>query len=78
MFRYRERGADPIQAGRELRARVVLIGRVISRGEDFIVSAELIDVCGESQLWGEKTNGSSLRSSSSIGTSSGRLARGCD
>jgi serine/threonine protein kinase/Tfp pilus assembly protein PilF len=54
MFRYRERAADPIQVGRELRTRAVLTGRVIRRGEDLIVDAELIDTLHESQIWGEK------------------------
>jgi adenylate cyclase len=54
MFRYRDRAVDPIQAGRELRARAVLIGRVAERGDKLIVDAELVDTAQESQLWGEK------------------------
>jgi serine/threonine protein kinase/tetratricopeptide (TPR) repeat protein len=54
MFRYRDRAVDPIQAGRELRARAVLTGRVGERGDRLIVDAELIDTAQESQLWGEK------------------------
>ncbi len=54
MFRYRGRAADPIEAGRELRARAVLTGRVAHRGNDLIVDAELVDTALESQLWGEK------------------------
>jgi serine/threonine protein kinase/tetratricopeptide (TPR) repeat protein len=54
MFRYRDRAVDPIQAGRELRARAVLTGRVVERGDRLIVDAELIDIAQESQLWGEK------------------------
>jgi TolB-like protein/Flp pilus assembly protein TadD len=45
---------DPIQAGRELHARTVLTGRVIARGDDLIVDAELVDTAHESQVWGEK------------------------
>jgi serine/threonine protein kinase/Tfp pilus assembly protein PilF len=54
MFRYRDRAADPIQAGRELRARIVLTGRVAERGDQLIVDAELVDTAQESQLWGGK------------------------
>jgi serine/threonine protein kinase/Flp pilus assembly protein TadD len=54
MFRYRDRATDPIQAGRELRTRLVLTGRVTERGDDLIVDTELIDTALESQLWGEK------------------------
>jgi serine/threonine protein kinase/tetratricopeptide (TPR) repeat protein len=52
MFRYRDRRAEPIQAGRELRARAVLTGRVAERGDQFIIDAELVDTARESQLWG--------------------------
>jgi serine/threonine protein kinase/tetratricopeptide (TPR) repeat protein len=54
MFRYRDRATDPIQAGRELRARAILTGRVAQRGDQLIVDAELVDTARESQLWGEK------------------------
>jgi len=51
-FRYKGKLLDPAQVGRELRARVVLTGRVVQRGERLIVGAELIDTVHESQLWG--------------------------
>ena len=54
MFRYRDRATDPIQAGRELKARAVLTGRVTERGDQLIIHAELVDTAQESQLWGEK------------------------
>ncbi len=54
MFRYRDRAADPIQVGRELRTRLLLTGRVTERGNDVIVDVELVDTAHESQLWGEK------------------------
>jgi TolB-like protein/Flp pilus assembly protein TadD len=54
MFRYRDRAADPIQAGRDLRTRAVLTGRVTQRGDDLIADAELVDTAHESQLWGQK------------------------
>jgi serine/threonine protein kinase/tetratricopeptide (TPR) repeat protein len=54
MFRYRDRAADSIQVGRELRSRLVLTGRVMERGDDLIVDSELVDTTHESQLWGER------------------------
>jgi adenylate cyclase len=54
MFRYRDRAADPIQVGQELRTRLVVTGRVVERGNDLIVHAELVETAHESQLWGEK------------------------
>ena len=52
IFRYRERSADPIRVGQELRTRLLLTGRVRERDGDLIVDAELIDTARESQVWG--------------------------
>ena len=54
VFRYRDRDIDPIEAGRELNVRAVLTGRVLQRGDNLTVQAELTDVTRESQLWGER------------------------
>ena len=55
-FRYKGREADARNLGGELNVRAVLTGRVMQRGEALIVSAELMDVVRESQLWGERFN----------------------
>jgi serine/threonine-protein kinase len=52
-FRYKGKETDPIKAGNELGVRAVLTGRLVKRGDDLIVSAELIDVRDNKQLWGE-------------------------
>ncbi len=54
VFRYKSREVDPQTVGRELNVRVVLTGRMIQRGENLVVSAELVDVAAGSQLWGER------------------------
>jgi eukaryotic-like serine/threonine-protein kinase len=51
-FHYRSVAANPLKAGRELGVRAVLAGRMMQRGEDLIVSVELIDVDRQAQLWG--------------------------
>jgi eukaryotic-like serine/threonine-protein kinase len=51
-FRYRGRTADPLQAGRELGVRAVLAGRMVQRGDNLTISAELVDIDREAQLWG--------------------------
>jgi len=56
VFRYKGREVDPQKAGRELNARAVLTGRVMERGGNLIIRAELTDVAAESQLWGEQYN----------------------
>jgi serine/threonine protein kinase/tetratricopeptide (TPR) repeat protein len=54
VFRYKTRDMDPQVAGRELNVRTVLTGRVTQRGDNLVVSAELMDVDAGSQLWGER------------------------
>jgi serine/threonine protein kinase/tetratricopeptide (TPR) repeat protein len=54
VFRFKGRGADPIAAGRELRVRGVLTGRVQQLGERIVINAELVDAGDGSQLWGER------------------------
>ncbi len=56
-FRYRGPGVDPLAVGRELGVRAVLAGRVVQRGEDLIVSVDLVDVERQAQLWGGRYNG---------------------
>ncbi len=51
-FRRRGPGVDPLSVGRELGVRAVLAGRMVQRGEDLIVSVELVDVERQAQLWG--------------------------
>ncbi len=55
-FRHRGAGIDPLALGRELGVRAVLAGRVVQRGEDLIVSVELVDVERQAQLWGGRYN----------------------
>ena len=54
VFRYKGRAGDPQQSGRELKARVVLTGRVLLWGETLVIGAELVDVTNGWQLWGER------------------------
>jgi serine/threonine protein kinase/Tfp pilus assembly protein PilF len=54
VFRYKGRETDPLTVGRELGVRAVLTGRVLQRGDSLIISAELIDVRDNKQLWGEQ------------------------
>jgi eukaryotic-like serine/threonine-protein kinase len=54
VFRYKGQHTDPMQAGKELGVRAVLTGRLLQRGEDVIVSVELIDLRDNKQLWGEQ------------------------
>jgi TolB-like protein/Flp pilus assembly protein TadD len=54
VFRYKGKQVDPQVAGKELGVRAVLTGRLLQRGNDLLVSAELIDLNNNSQLWGQR------------------------
>jgi eukaryotic-like serine/threonine-protein kinase len=53
VFSYRG-DPDPLKAGKALGVRAVLTGRLLQRGDDLVVSAELVDVRDNKQLWGEQ------------------------
>ncbi len=55
-FRYRGPAVDSLAVGRELGVRAVLAGRMVQRGDDLIVSVELVDVDRQAQLWGGRYN----------------------
>src|SRR6185503_14284477 len=54
VFRYKGRTDDPLTIGKELGVRAVLVGRLMQRGDTMVISAELIDVRDNKQLWGEQ------------------------
>lgn len=54
VFHYKGREADSMTAGRELGVRAVLTGRIMQRGDNLVVSAELVDIRDNKQLWGEQ------------------------
>ncbi len=54
VLRYKGRGVDPQQIGRELNVHAVLTGRVLQRGDELGISIEAVDVENGWQLWGEQ------------------------
>jgi serine/threonine-protein kinase len=54
VFRYKGKETDPFKAGQEMGVRAILTARLQQRGDDLFVSAELIDLDGNKQLWGEQ------------------------
>ena len=54
VFRYKNREIDPIKVGNELGVNAVLSGRIVQRGDNLTISAELVDVRHEKLLWGEQ------------------------
>jgi len=51
---YKNKDISPQTAGRELNVRAVLTGRLVRRGDEFAISAELVDVDGNRQIWGSQ------------------------
>jgi serine/threonine-protein kinase len=56
MFRYRDRADDAQAVAAELQVRGVVTGRVQIRGDQLLVSAELVDAARGSQVWGGQYN----------------------
>jgi TolB-like protein/Tfp pilus assembly protein PilF len=56
VFRYKGRDTDPKVVGRELRVRAVLMSRLVERGENLSISAELVDARDNTHIWGEQYN----------------------
>jgi TolB-like protein len=56
VFRYKGKETDPLSAGQELRVAAVVTGRLVQRGESLMISAELMDVRENKQLWGQQYN----------------------
>jgi len=61
VFRYKAADArngvpDPQQVAKELNVKAVLIGRVIQRGDDLFVSAELVNAIDSRHIWGAQYN----------------------
>jgi len=53
-FHYKQRDIEPKKVANELGVEALVMGRVIQRGDDLSVSAELVDAREDKQLWGEQ------------------------
>ncbi len=52
--RYRGQQIDPQAVARALGVRALLVGKVTQRGDDLLVSAELVDTRDNRHIWGEQ------------------------
>jgi len=57
VFRYEGKEIDPVKVGQELDVSAVLSGRIVQRGDQLTISAELLDVRTNRLLWGEQYDG---------------------
>ena len=53
-FMYKGKDQDARIVGKELKVRAVLKGRVMQRGDDLEISAELVDTRDDSHIWGQQ------------------------
>ena len=56
VFQYKGKDTDPLKVGHDLGVRAVVTGRLLQRGDNLMVSAELLDVRDNKQVWGEQYN----------------------
>ena len=54
VLRYKGQLIDPVKVGAQLGVSAVLSGRIIQRGDNLTISAELVDVRYNKLLWGEQ------------------------
>ena len=54
VFHYKGKSTDPLTVAKELNVRAVLTGRILQRGDNLAISAELIDARDNKQIWGEQ------------------------
>jgi serine/threonine protein kinase/Tfp pilus assembly protein PilF len=54
VFHYKGKEIDPVKVGQELGVNAVLLGRMVQRGDQLTISAELVDVRNNRLLWGEQ------------------------
>jgi TolB-like protein/DNA-binding winged helix-turn-helix (wHTH) protein/Tfp pilus assembly protein PilF len=54
VFHYKGNDVNPQEVSRTLGVQAILIGRVAQRGENLVVSIELMDARDKSQIWGER------------------------
>jgi serine/threonine protein kinase/TolB-like protein/Tfp pilus assembly protein PilF len=54
VFHYKGRDVDALVVGRELSVRAVLLGRIMQRGDELVISVELVDARNNRHLWGER------------------------
>src|SRR5438874_630726 len=55
-FHYKQRDIEPKKVARELGVEALVMGRLMQRGDDVSVSAELVYAREDKQLWGEHYN----------------------
>jgi serine/threonine protein kinase/tetratricopeptide (TPR) repeat protein len=53
-FHYKSQVIDPQAIGRELDVEALVLGRIVQRGDEISISAELVRTSDSGQIWGER------------------------
>jgi len=56
VFRYKKREVEPRTVARELGVHALVTGKIVQRGDNLSITAELVDARDDRQLWGEQYN----------------------
>jgi serine/threonine protein kinase/Tfp pilus assembly protein PilF len=54
VFRYKGHDVEPQTVAKDLRVQAVVTGRIVQRGDQLIITSELIDARTNSNLWGDQ------------------------
>jgi TolB-like protein len=54
VFRYKGRDVDPQTVAKDLNVEAVVTGRIVQRGDQLVISSELIDARTNHNLWGDQ------------------------
>lgn len=54
VFRYKGKDFEAQKIGNDLNVQAILLGRIVERGEQFVLSLELVDARNNNHLWGEQ------------------------
>jgi serine/threonine protein kinase/Flp pilus assembly protein TadD len=55
-FKYKGKNADPQEVAKALGVETIMTGRVEQRGDNLLISVELVDARDRTQVWGEQYN----------------------
>ncbi|HAF12689.1 MAG TPA: hypothetical protein DCK99_03115, partial [Blastocatellia bacterium] len=55
-FRYKGKEVDPQEVANALGVEAILTGRVLQRGDNLLISVELVNARDKTQVWGEQYN----------------------
>ena len=56
VFTYKGKEMDPRKVGHELKVDAVVTGRIQQKGDNLVISTDLVDVSDGTQLWGKQYN----------------------